>query len=347
MKKQISSSLILLILSFFLLGLALYFTFQPASLKEEKTFFKLGTYVRITIYPNKRVNSSLIFSRCEKIMEEVEGKTNFFSPTSELSKLNNKKKKKCSPELAELIKLAKSVAKETGGFFDPTIASLTRLWTDFISNQRKLPPSVKEIEKAKKIVDYQQIELEDHKVILGEGQKIDLSGINKGFAVDKLSDYLKKLPLKGFVIDMTSSIMVWGEKPDQSNFLVALKSPRPIPQKEYLALIPLYSGEYLSTSADNQQFRLLKIKGEGKVLTRRYHHLISPKTGYPANDFQSVTVITRSGAAHTDALSTAIFVMPEEKAIEFIKEKKLKAILVNKKGEVKIYNLDKRKVKLF
>lgn len=347
MKKQVLPSLILLILSFFLLSLALFFTSQPTLLKEEKTFFKLGTYAKVTIYPARKVNSSLIFSRCQKIMERVENQTNFFSPSTELTKLNNQKVKKCSPELIELIKLAKSIAGETSGFFDPTIASLTHPWAQFISNQRKLPPSVKEIERAKKLVDYQQLKVKANEVVLGKRQKIDLSGINKGFAVDKLSEYLKKLPLRGFVIDMTSSIMVWGEKPDQSNFLVALKNPRPTPQKEYLALIPLYSGEYLSTSADNQQFRFYKIKKDGKIFTKRYHHLISPKTGCPAENFQSVTVITCSGAARADALSTAIFVMPKERAVEFIKENRVKAIMVDKNGTIKIYNLRERKIKFF
>lgn len=347
MKKQVFPNLVLLFLALFLLGLAFFFTRQPPSLKEEKTFFQLGTYVKVTIYPARKVNSSLIFSRCQKVMKRVEERTNFFSSSSELAQLNNQKVKKCSPELAELIKIAKLVAQESNGFFDPTIAPLTSLWAEFISNQRKLPPSAKEIEKAQKEVDFQQINVKANIVALGKEQKIDLSGVNKGFAVDKLSEYLKKLPLKGFVIDMTSSIMVWGEKPDKSKFLIALKNPRSTPRKEYLALIPLFSGEYLSTSADNQQFRFFKTKIKGKNHIKRYHHLISPKTGYPAEDFQSVTVITRSAAAYADALSTAIFVMPKAKAIKFIKEKKIKALIVEKNGILKTYNLNDRKIQFF
>lgn len=347
MNKQVFSKLILFFLSTFLFVLAVFFSSQPVSLKEEKTFFGLGTYIKITIYPSKKVNSSLIFNRCQKIIKRIENKTNFFSPSSELSKLNQEKKRKCSTELALLISQAKSAAKKTGGFFEPTIAPLSVLWAKFINNEREKPPSPDEIKRAKKRIGYQKIKTRGNEVILSKEQNIDLSGINKGFAVDKLSNFLKKLPLKGFVIDMTSSIMVWGEKPDKTCYLIALKNPRPTPRKEYLALIPLFSGECLSTSADNQQFRFFKVKRGNQTIVRRYHHLISPQTGYPADSFQSVTVITKSGAALTDALSTAIFVMKKAEAISFIRKNKLKAILVDKKGKVRVYNLSERKIKLF
>ncbi len=347
MNKQVFSRLILFLLSLSLLGLAIFFSFQPARLKEEKTFFGLGTYIKITLYPAQKVNSSLVFNRSQKIIKSLENQTNFFSSSSELSKLNQEKNKNCSSELAFLINQSKLAARKTEGFFDPTIGPLTTLWAGFISGERGKPPSAREIKEARERVSYEKIKVEGRQVTLGKEQEIDLSGINKGFAVDKLSEYLKKLPLRGFVIDMTSSIMVWGEKPGQKSFLVALRNPRPTPQREYLALIPLFSGEYLSTSADNQQFRFYKVKRKGRVFLKRYHHLISPKDGYPASDFQSVTVITRSGAALTDALSTAIFVMKEREAVSFVQKNKLKAILVDKRGRVKVYHLSERKIKLF
>jgi len=97
---------------------------------------------------------------------------------------------------------------------------------------------------------------------------------------------------------------VVGKKPDGNAFRVAVKNP--IDGNDYAKVLDMSSGEVLSVSGDYERY--FTIGGE------KYHHIIDPETGYPANSgLCSVAVICVDGAL-ADALSTGLFVMGEERA---------------------------------
>ena len=106
-----------------------------------------------------------------------------------------------------------------------------------------------------------------------------------------------------------SSVMAYGEKPDQSPWKVALTDPRDV-EGEYLGAIALEDGEFLATSGDYEKYFM-----ENGI---RYHHILDPQTGFPVqNGLTSVTVVCDSGLL-ADGLSTACFVLGLDDALKLL-----------------------------
>lgn len=139
---------------------------------------------------------------------------------------------------------------------------------------------------------------------------IDLSGIGKGYAVDKVEKLFNDYGYEfGYFSFGSSSMLV--KRHLGGAYKLGLSNPRSSSRKPYVETEIL--NEKLSTSGDNEQFYTI----EGV----RYCHVIDPTTGKPVQTgIMSVTVIGGS-AAEDDALTTAIMAMGKEKAISFVKEK--------------------------
>ena len=127
--------------------------------------------------------------------------------------------------------------------------------------------------------------------------------------------------VSGMILNLGgSSVMAYGEKPDGSDWKVALTDPRD-PEGDYLSAITLNEGEFLSTSGDYEKYFI----EDGK----RYHHILDPKTGYPVwNGLDSVTVICDSGL-FADGLSTACFVLGMDDALKLLEKYNADAAFVD------------------
>ena len=108
-----------------------------------------------------------------------------------------------------------------------------------------------------------------------------------------------------------SSVMTYGSKPDGSSWNVAVTDPRAENEDDYLGVVALNGTEFLSTSGDYEKYFI-----ENGV---RYHHIMDPSTGYPAESgVTGVTVVCDTGL-EADALSTACFVLGVEKGAQLLK----------------------------
>ena len=142
-----------------------------------------------------------------------------------------------------------------------------------------------------------------------------------------VSDFLKtQKDVSGMILNLGgSSVMVYGEKPDGSEWKVAVTDPRDV-EGEYLGAITLEGGEFLSTSGDYEKYFI----EDGK----RYHHILDPKTGYPVwNGLDSVTVVCNSGLL-ADGLSTACFVLGMEDAQSLLEKYNAEAVFVDEDKNV-------------
>ncbi len=258
------------------------------------------------------------------VFEFVSKKVNVFDyrlKTSPLWELNRSGRAVLSGALLDTVMESLKVARESRGAFDPAIWALTRLW-DFDEGGKL--PTPKEIEFAKAHVDYREIsikELEGDRalVILPKGFGLDLGGIAKGEIVDLLADYLNKLGYSQFLIEAGGDILVSGLKIDRK-WRIGIRHPRRA--NEFLAIIPFGKrGERMSivTSGDYEQYFIKN--------GIRYNHIIDPRTGYPARDVVSVTVIDTS-CRRADALSTAAFVLGYRKGLDFLAMENVKGLLV-------------------
>ena len=222
----------------------------------------------------------------------------------------------------------------SAGAFDLTIAPLSSLW-NFDSGVQKVPAE-KDIQKALALVDYEKIQADSKTVTLKKGQSLDLGAVGKGAACDAAKAYLEKSGVKGAVISVGGSILAYGKRNKLGDkWRVAVRHPRE--ENAYIGVINLSEG-FVSTSGDYEKY----FEKDGK----RYHHILDANTGYPADSgLASVTVLCKSGLL-SDALSTACFILGEEKSKPLLDEYSAAAVFVDKDLNVSTYgDIDFEKAK--
>jgi len=206
-------------------------------------------------------------------------------------------------ELAVLLQRSLEIARLTGGAFDITYAGAGKLW-DFKSQRI---PSAGVIEAALKNVGFERVvvDLEANTVRLPKGMRLGLGGIAKGYGVDRAMAVLLEHGIQHALVSAGGDLKVLGHKFDKL-WEIAIRHPRD--RERVLALLPV-SNTCVVTSGDYERFFV----HEG----RRYHHILDPRTGSPAQGCMSATVIAQD-AAFADALATAICVLGPEQGLELV-----------------------------
>ncbi|MCA9001158.1 MAG: FAD:protein FMN transferase [Planctomycetes bacterium] len=225
-------------------------------------------------------------------------------------------------ELAELVARSLAVAEATHGAFDPTFASVGKLW-DFKAIPPKLPSDA-EIAEALKNVGYKrvQVDLEGHRIALPKGTRIGLGGIAKGYGVDRAMAVLLKHGIQNGIVNAGGDLKALGTKFGEP-WRIAIKHPRK--GVKPVAIIPL-SNVCLVTSGDYERFFMV----DGK----RYHHILDPRSGRPAVGCISATVLAPD-AAFADALATAMVVLGPTEGLKVIEAiPRVEALLVDLDGNV-------------
>lgn len=223
-----------------------------------------------------------------------------------------------SPVLRMVLEAALEYRELTDGTFDVTIAPVADAW-GFTTETRRVP-SKEVLEAAVALVDSGKIILEGDSVTLGAGQQIDLGGIAKGYVSDLMEAFYAEYKVQRGTVDLGGNIYVRGTKEDGSPWMVGIRDPENPDTNDLVGTVSL-SDAFFVTSGGYQRY----FEQDGII----YHHIIDPATGYPADGgLTSVTVVApasgRTGmdeqpgnGTMCDALSTALFVMGEEAALEF------------------------------
>ena len=224
------------------------------------------------------------------------------------------------PETWEILRRAKEISALTEGAFSITIAPVTALWT-FTGMTTNTVPNDETRLAALPLVDDQKIELGDgYTVTLPAGMQIDLGGIAKGYIADKVSDIIREKATAG-ILSLGGNVYSVGQKPDGSKFSVGITDPADSGQ--YKAVI--YTGDCTVVTSGTYE-RGFNFGGV------RYHHILDPKTGWPAqSDLVSATFVMESSMT-ADALATACIVVGSEKALALAKEQGLDAMFIQADG---------------
>ena len=210
-----------------------------------------------------------------------------------------------SGETAEIIKEAIRIGNETDGAVDITLYSVLQAW-GFTGDKYRIP-SDNEITDLLNFVDYSKVSVKENTVMIPEGFQMDLGAVAKGYTSDAVIDTLKKNGVKSAVISLGGNVQTLGKKPDGSRWKVAVRNPFS-PESD---MCVLEIGESAVITSGNYERYFTGEDG------KKYWHILDANDGYPAdNGLVSVTVIGESGL-YCDALSTALFVMGKDKAIEF------------------------------
>ena len=233
-----------------------------------------------------------------------------------------------SPILSECLELSEKSERA----FDITIGGMTKLWNLDVwaasENQAAFEvPEEAAIRAALENCGSEKLHWEEEKSLLylPEKMSLDLGAVGKGIALDGLLEKLQaNKKVSGAVISVGGSVLVYGEKPDGSGFRIGIVNP--FQPSEYLGTLELKGEWCVSTSGDYERY----VEKDGK----RYHHIINPDTGYPADSgLCSVTVLSRSGFL-SDALSTACFVLGSERGKTLAESYGAEAVFVEKDGRI-------------
>lgn len=253
----------------------------------------------------------LIASEALEEIHQLEQEMTVYREDGELFQLNRAAQDgdfhPVSERLSQVLQQSLELAAETEGAYDPTSGPLIDLWRQAKTEARI--PTEEELESALRQTGYQQISLDTEQYRLRfqtPGLELNLGGIGKGFALDCLAKPIQERGLSNWLMHGgKSSLLAAGEHHVHDGWPVGIRNPL-FPKKRLATVLLRNCG--MSTSGAGIQF----FRHEGK----RYGHILDPRTGVPAEDVLSVTVLAPSAAA-ADALSTAFFVMGLEKTREY------------------------------
>ena len=252
----------------------------------------------------------------EKALLEAEKEINrlekLFSPTieqSEILAINQYAAKQTvtvSKDTFDLIEKAKEYCNITEGAFDITIAPVVKAWG--FTEEVKRVPSDEEIQQKLQLVDNNKLHIDKQNSTVyleNENMSIDLGGIAKGYASNKVNEILKKNGVSSAVISLGGNVSVTGKRPDGTKWRIAVQDP--MNSEGYVGILNVEDTSVI-TSGVYQRF----FEQNGK----KYHHIIDTKTGKPTqNGLLSVTIVCDNGAM-ADALSTSVMVAGLQKGSE-------------------------------
>ena len=265
-----------------------------------RTEYMLSTMITITADDKSAVDKSFDeIGRIEKLLSA-------YTEDSEVSKINSAPAGtpvKVGRETFGLIETAVNIKMLTGGAFDITVKPLVDLWN--ISNGGYVP-TAEEIAGGVSLVGDIILDKSNLTVTLPkDGMRIDLGGIAKGYAGDRVRAVLEGEGVKSAIADLGGNIVAIGKK-GKDVWKVGLQSPGD--SRGTIFATVSAADTCVVTSGGYERY----FESDGKT----YHHIIDPRTGLnPTNDILSVTVISPNGTV-ADALSTAFFVLGRDRAAE-------------------------------
>jgi thiamine biosynthesis lipoprotein len=255
-------------------------------------------------------------SRIENLMSEWKKD----SPVSSINAAAGEKLVPVPAELRLLIERALAFGEVTEGAFDITWKGMAHLW-DF--GESFQVPSGEAIQAALNRVDFRKVEIDGDRVGLSQtGMALGLGGIAKGYAIDRAAWVLRKRGFENFLINGGGDVLTAGARAGQP-WKIGVRAPRGR-NNQLVARLQL-SGGAVVTSGDYERFKIV----DGV----RYHHIIDPRIGQPANASQSVTVVAPS-AEEADVLATAVFVLGPAKGLDLISQRSdTQAFLIDASGK--------------
>jgi thiamine biosynthesis lipoprotein len=228
-----------------------------------------------------------------------------------------------SPEMIDVAELSRKASELTAGAFDATIGPLVVLWQMHLRDGNV--PTDEEIAGVLSRVNYRDVAVDKKKSTIflkRSGMILDFGGVAKGYAADRAAAVLRSRGIENGIVSVAGDIRAMGRRDDGAPWRIGIQHPRD--PKKTLAALDL-SDRSISTSGDYERFRIV-----GK---KRYHHIIDPRTGRPSEGLESVTLVGDSGSA-IDPLTTALFVLGQERGMKLVKKLGYEAIFVDAKGTV-------------
>jgi len=268
----------------------------------EEQMFVLGTIVNITIYGESDDKSQKVFHDLLTDFKYMQAAWNPWKKGS-LSRVNklleaSEQPFVIGPAVKRLIEQSSVLSRKSEGMFNPAIGGLIKIWGFHQDEVPQGPPPPKALISTWLAQKDSMEDLELNGLILKTSNrniKLDFGAFAKGYGVDRAIEHLKSQGVDNAIVNAGGDLRAIGNK-DGKPWVIGIRHPR---GDSVIASLKISGDESVFTSGDYERY--YEYDGE------RYHHILDPRTGYPANEFTSVTVVHQS-AAVADAAATALFV---------------------------------------
>ncbi len=288
--------------------------------KYEFSLFSMNTILTVTVYQEK-INKEKIKTEVSNIITKIEETYSISKPNSIPNVLKKTNQIHIDVETFYILEKANYFYKISEKKFDITIGKLVKTW-GFYNEEYNLP-TIEEIKKAKKTIGFKNLSYNKNELILKKHVWLDFGGIVKGYAVEKIVEYLKSRGIKAGIVNLGGNLKVFGKKPDGKPWVIGIKHPRQ--PNELYKLVELLPDEAIATSGDYERFFITN--------DTRYHHILDPESGYPLNNEVMAVSVISTNAMDCDAYSTTMFLIGEKKGLILAKKENIKVLFLLKNKE--------------
>ncbi|HPD01673.1 MAG TPA: FAD:protein FMN transferase, partial [Acetivibrio sp.] len=275
----------------------------------ESRDYIMGTLVIQRIYHKE---ADRIHGEVNERIAGIEAKMTINKPGGEINLLNDAAGEDyvvLGDDTLYVLDKARHFSDISNGVFDVTVGPLVKTWGIWSDNPRV--PGKNEIDELLKLVNYKDVLIEkdnDRAMLKKSRQVVDVGGIAKGYAADEAIRIYKENGVKSAFVSLGGNVAVLGGKPDGSPWRIGIRNPKG-PRDSYIGIVSIKDGSVVSSG---EYERFFEEKGV------RYHHILDPKTGFPAeSDLAGVTIVSDL-SIDADALSTAVFVLGLEDGMRLI-----------------------------
>ncbi len=266
----------------------------------------------------------------DTILANINQQMSIYIADSEISQFNRMDSTdsiSVSSDFATVLNKSLYWASQSNGMFDISILPLVNAWGFGIEKFNNRVPIQKNIDDLLPYISWEFISLNGQilKKLFSE-VKIDLGAVAKGYAVDRIGEYLKTNSISNYYIEIGGEILCQGLNPDGNIWTIGIENPiRNSDSKQFLNTIHL-NNRAIATSGDYRNY----FEWDGDY----YSHTIHPKTGYPVDNGIASVTVTAPTCMDADAIATALMVMPFQTGKEWIKSINLiEALWVIRKDE--------------
>ncbi|MGH8507886.1 MAG: FAD:protein FMN transferase [Gammaproteobacteria bacterium] len=267
---------------------------------HEFQFFALGTLIELTIADAESRSAQRAYRRIEKDFKMLDkdlypwregalARTNRLLATGQSFTVD--------PSLVPMIEEATRLSRLSEGLFNPAIGALVEFWGFTGGEPPRIPPPRKDIMRLVARQPSMQALVFAGPTLKSTNNtlRLDFGGYAKGYAVDRGVEALRALGIRNAILNAGGDLRAFGRRGIRP-WHIGIRHPR---SPEVFASVEVETDESILTSGDYERFFIYNRK--------RYHHVIDPRTGYPARGAVCATVIHRS-AAVGDATATALLV---------------------------------------
>jgi thiamine biosynthesis lipoprotein len=275
----------------------------------------MGTRLNFVAFTSPAADEGKTRAAIERAIGEIrrlESLMTTWNDESEIARVNQnagKKPVKVGPETARVIDESLWISEKSSGVFDITFEVMHGLWR-FDQDVDPHPPRAEEVALRRKLIGYRHV-VRDKKaetVFLDQaGVKISLGGIAKGFAIDRAAELLVAEGVQDFLAQAGGDLYAHGRKPDGAPWIAGVRDPRGKDGSHFAEMA--VENHAFSTAGDYERSYVLGDK--------RYHHIIDPRTGYPATASRSVTIWAKD-ALTADALDDAVFILGPREGLALV-----------------------------